>query len=208
MIQGKRILQWVSILSAVMMVSCAGQGTKLTRKHLNEAFVQRPLSDILVIGVSHREDNRRLFEERFAAVLKEAGIDAVGGAQAVAVSSELKLEKEQIKQAAKMHGCDGVIITHLADIQQKEIFTRGATLPTGYYDYYGYLVTGYRDTGYSSGQTTVWLETSLFDVATESLVWSAVSETWKAESGKKLLSEVIREMVRDLIEAGVVAPGR
>lgn len=207
MIQGKRVLAWVSILSAVMMVSCAAQGTKLTRKHLNESFVQHPLSDILVIGISHREDNRRLFEERFVAVLKEAGIDAVGSATAVSVSSELKLEKEQIKQAAKMHGCDAVIVTHLADIQQKETFTRGATLPTGYADYYGYIITGYRETGYSSGQAKVWLETRLFDVATESLVWSAVSEAWKAESGKKVLSEVIREMVRDLVDAGVVAPG-
>lgn len=190
-----------------MMLSCAGQGTKLTRKHIDESFVEHPLSAILVIGVSHREDNRRLFEERFVAALKEAGIDAVGSATAVAVSSELKLEKEQIKQAAIQHGCDAVIVTHLVDIQQKEIFTRGATLPTGYYDYYGYIVTGYRDTGYSGGQTTVWLETSLFDVATESLVWSAVSKTWKADSGKKVLSEVVRAMIGDLVKAGVVAPG-
>ena len=120
----------------------------------------------------------------------------------------MKLEKTQILDVVAEHGCNAVIVTHLIDIEQKEAFSRSTDEAVGYYGYYGGLFSGYQDPGYGTERTTVLLATRLYDTESEALMWAAESKTGNVESERAFVSEVIRAFVRDLLEAGVIAPGR
>jgi hypothetical protein len=97
------------------------------------------------------------------------------------------------------------IVTHLVDIEQKESLSRTPEA-IGYYGYYGFVANAYRDPGHSTERTTVWLETKLYDVATESLIWAAESKSWNVASDRQVTADVIDAAVRDLIACGAVAP--
>ncbi|MGD8369332.1 MAG: hypothetical protein PVG78_16965 [Desulfobacterales bacterium] len=197
---------FTAVLAAVLVVACAGPRTALKQTHVDEAFKESPVSHILVIGVTHREDNRRLFEDRFVAALKAAGVDAVASAEAIPIPPDMKLDKAAILSAVNRYGSDAVIITHMVDIEHKDAYSRRAGAGAGYYESYGILHSYYSDPGYSTSRTSVWLETNLYDVQSESLIWSAESKSWNVESDRQVVADVIQEVVRALLKSGVVAP--
>ena len=62
----KRWILYV-VFSGVFIIACAG--TKLTHTWVDENYRGKPVSDILVIGVTHKKDNRQSFEDKFVAQL-------------------------------------------------------------------------------------------------------------------------------------------
>jgi len=178
------------------IASCSG--TKLTQKQVNEKFVGQPVSNILVIGIANKHDKRISFENKFVARLKAAGVEAVSSAEKIPIPSDLQLEKADIIDVVKKFHNDAVIVTHVKSIEDKFIQTQGTPTMTGVYGYYG-LVFGYVNSpGYTSTDTVVRLQTNLYDVKTEQLMWSGESKTWDVDSGYKMMDEVISAVIEDL----------
>ena len=84
-----------------MFIACAGSGTELTKKRMDNTFSGKPVSDIVVIVVADEEKTRRLFEQKFVARLKHAGVDADSSIEAISMPSNLKLKKEAILKAVE-----------------------------------------------------------------------------------------------------------
>ncbi len=189
--------------SAMLIASCAG--TKLTRSQVGPAFQGAPVSNILVIAVTKQPENRRLFEQKFVVQLKQAGVDAVSSMKAVPMPSDLKLEKSAILAAVGKYGADAVIITHLKGKTEQEILTRSSYDGLGFYNNYGRIYNYAHDPGYARTQTDVQLETNLYDVETEKLLWSGQSTSMDIDSRKQVIDEVIQVVIRDLQKHGIIA---
>ena len=101
---------------------------------------------------------------------------------------------------------DAVIITHLIDKKEKEAFTRGGQAYTGYYGFYYSRFSYANDPGYSSTSKTARLETNLYDVKTEQLIWSGQSKTWSKDSKYQIINDVIRVVVDDLQKNKLISP--
>ena len=101
-------------------------------------------------------------------------------------------------QAVDKYGNDAVIISHLAGLDKKEVFTRTGPIYGGYYSYYGYAFEAVQDPGFYSEVATVRLETNLYDVKTEQLLWSGQSQSEDVQSINKLIDEVIALVIKDL----------
>jgi hypothetical protein len=187
-----------------LIISCAG--TELTHKQINEAYKGKPVSNILVIGITGNEDSRRFFERKFVAKLKSAGVEAVSSEDAIPMPPDLKLTKEMILNAVNQFKNDAVIITHLIDKEEKEAFTRGGQAYTGYYGFYSSRFSYANDPGYSSTSKTARLETNLYDVKTEQLIWSGQSKTWSKDSKYQIINDVIRVVVDDLQKNKLISP--
>ena len=189
-----------------LIISCAG--TELTHKQVNEAYTGKPVSDILVIAITGNEDSRRSFERQFVAQLKSAGVEAISSEEAIPMPADLELKKETILNAVKQFENDAVIITHLIDKEEKEAFTRGGQAQGGYYGYYHsrYLYSYARDPGYSSTSKTVRLETNLYDVKTEKLIWSGQSKTLSKDSKYQIINDVIKVVINDLQNNKLISP--
>ena len=136
-----------------LIISCAG--TELTHKQVNETYKGKPVSDILVIAITGNEDSRRSFERRFVAQLNSVGVEAISSEDAIPMPSDLILKKEAILNAVNQFENDAVIITHLIDGEEKEVYTRGGH--GGYYGFYHSRFSYAHDPGYSSTRTTLLL---------------------------------------------------
>ena len=196
--------KWFGYLFFFLIISCAG--TELTHKQINEVYTGKPVSNILVIGITGNEDSRRSFEQKFVAQLKSAGVEAISSEDAIPMPPDLKLTKEMILNAVNQFKNDAVIITHLIDKEEKEAITRGGQGNRGYYGFYYSRFSYSRDPSYSSTSKTARLETNLYDVKTEKLIWSGQSKTWSKDSKYQIINDVIRVVIDDLQKNNLISP--
>jgi len=185
-----------------LIISCAGTETELTQNQVNEAYKGKPVSDILVIAITGNEDSRRSFERKFVARLKSAGVEAISSEEAIPMPADLELKKEMILSAVNQFENDAVIITRLIDREVKEVYTHGGTARGGYYGYY----SRHSAPGYASTSKTIRLETNLYDVKTEKLIWSGQSKTFSKDSKDLMINDVIRVLVNDLQNNKLITP--
>jgi hypothetical protein len=189
-----------------LIISCAG--TELTHKQVNEAYKGKPVSDILVIAITGNEDSRRSFERQFVAQLKSAGVEAISSEDAIPMPPDLEMKKETILNAVNQFENDAVIITHLIDKEAKDVYTRGGDAQRGYHGFYHsrYTYSYARDPGYSSTSKTLRLETNLYDVKTEKLIWSGQSKTLSKDSKYQIINDVIKVVINDLQNNKLISP--
>lgn len=180
----------------VLMGSCAS--TKLTHTWVDETYAGKTFSNFLVIGVSDREGIRRSFEDAFVGQLKQAGVDAVSSADAIPVSADEKLGKENILEVVRRYQNDAVVMTHLVGVEKEQVYHPPTVSPYGYYGHYSRVYGTVHRPGYYSTQTLVRLETNVYDAKTEKLVWSGQSETWQPGSEKQIIEEVIQAVIREM----------
>ncbi|MCJ7542787.1 MAG: hypothetical protein MUO88_24320 [Desulfobacterales bacterium] len=196
----KQSVKWFGYLFSFvfLIISCAG--TEFTHKQVNETYTGKPVSNILVIAITGNEDSRRSFERKFVVQLKSAGIEAISSEDAIPMPADLELKKEAIINAVNQFKNAAVIITHLIDKKEKEVFTRGGEAHGGYYGFYHSRYTGSyaRDPGYSNTSKTIRLETNLYDVKTEKLIWSGLSKKISKNSKDQIIHDVIRVVINDL----------
>ena len=195
---------WVCLLfSGALIMACAG--TKLTQTWVDETHRGKPVSDILVIAVTYKEEVRHSFEDKFVAQLKALGIEAVSSADVIPMPADLKLEKDQILKVVNRFNNDAVIITHLAGVEEKETYSPATQSNTGFYGYYDGLVLS-KDPGFYKTSTFVRLVTNLYDVETEKLIWSAKSQTKDPRSIKQTIDDVITVVIKDMQKKGLLSP--
>jgi len=201
-------VKWLSYLFSFvfLIISCAG--TELTHRQVNETYKGKPVSNILVIAITGNEDSRRSFERKFVSQLKAAGVEAISSEEAIPMPPDLEMKKEAIINAVNQFKNDAVIITHLTGKEEKETFTRGGEADRGYYGSYHSRYKGSyaRDPGYSSTSKTIRLETNLYDVKTEKLIWSGQSKTISKDSKDQVINDVIKVVINDLENNKLISP--
>ena len=189
---------------AVLIISCAG--TELTQNQVDVAYKGKPMSDILIIAITGNEHNRRSFEKKFVAHLKSIGVDAISSEEAITMPADLELKKETILTAVKQYENDAVIITHLIGKEEEDVYTRGGSGHRGFYGFYSSRHSIARDPGYASTSTTVRLETNLYEVKTEKLIWSGKSNTLSRDAKDQIINDVIKAVINDLQKNKLIAP--
>ena len=193
-----RIVKWVIyvVFSGVFIIACAG--TKLTHTWVDETYHGKPVSNILVIAVTHKEDNRQSFEDKFVAQLKVSGVEAVSSSNVIPIPADLELKKEDILKAVKKFNNDAVIITHLVGVEEKESYTPVERNQGDYFGHYGWAYGYTHEPGYYRTHTLVRLATHLYDVKTEKLIWSTESESLDPGSTNQIIDDVIEVLIKDL----------
>jgi hypothetical protein len=199
-------IKWLvcAVFSGVIIVACAG--TKLTHTWVDEAHRGKPVSDILVIAVTYKEEVRHSYEDKFVARLKALGIEAVSSANVIPIPADMKLEKDQILNVVNKFENDAVIITHVGGVGEKETYSPPTKSYTGFYGDYDGLRTLHRSPGFYTSHTYVRLETNLYDVKTEKLIWSGQSETTDPSSINQTIGDVIDLLIKDMQKKGLLSP--
>ena len=182
---------------AFLIISCAG--TDVTQKQVDDAYKEKPVSDILVIAITGNEHNRRSFEKKFVAHLKSVGVEAVASEESIPMPPDLDLKKETILNAVNQYENDAVIITQLIGKEARDVYNRGGVTRMGYFSYS-------RNPGYSSTSTTVRLETNLYDAKTGKLIWSGMSKTLSKDSTDHIMNDVIKAVITKLKQNKLIVP--
>jgi hypothetical protein len=193
----------VVILGAVFLSSCAS--TTVTGYWRDEAYTGRP-NKALVVLVTAKPTVMRLFEDNFSQQLKTRGIDAVSAY--TLMPSEEKPDKETIAAAAEKINADSLFITRLVDKKSYEVYYPGSVYVAapGYYspgwgDYYNRGYTYYSTSpGYAYQQAILYVETQLWDVKNNTLIWSVITETQPRGSLESEVQGFVHVIMKNLAE--------
>ena len=190
------------------LMSCSN--TKITSSWMDSKKAGTTYKDILVIGIAEEEHNRRLFEEHFAEQLNAAGIESEVSYRILPEGTEIN--RDTVSTAIKGKDVDAVIVTHLVKVEEETVYRQNMDYrPTygyynGLYSYYPHVHSYVTTPGYYTTHDVVILETNLYEVKSEELVWSAQSRSFAPESANEVINDLVKLVIKDLKEKGLIRP--
>lgn len=209
------LLHGCIMLCFLTMTGCAATQVKQVWK--DEAFQGGRLDNVLVISILKNNTARRAFESEFVKYFRYRGIIAVESFRVLTTDAlEGDEARDAIVQKIKELGIDAVLMTKVVGSRTAEETIPGMTITAGYglpYGSYGawgaYAGVAYSfpgptqptTQGYSHVDKFLVIETQLFDVETEKLIWAAQSETRISgspqEEIKPYISIIAKRLFRD-----------
>ena len=206
-----RFLQPLIVLIAGILLVSACANTKISQSWVDPDH-KKVYKALLVIGIAESEQNRRAYESYFVEELKAIGVEAVASYKLI--KSDQKIDRETVTKAIDGLGIDGVLITHLLAVDEETIYRPsmdympmyGGGYYGGMYSYYPHVNTYVHRPGYYTTHETYTLETNLYDVETEELVWSARTRTFSPESVDEVIVDLTRLLIADLKDKKLIQP--
>lgn len=191
----------------LLMVSCAN--TKISQSWV-EPDNKKTYKDLLIIGIAESEQNRRAYESYFSDDLRAMGIEAESSYKLI--KSNQKIDRDTVSKAIAGLNIDGVIVTHLLAVDEETIYRPsmdympmyGGGHYGGLYSYYPHVNTYVTRPGYYTTHETYTIETNLYDVETEELVWSARTRTFSPESVDEVITDLTKLLIKDMSDKNLI----
>lgn len=212
---------FIFLIALGALTACSTTSTNISQSYRNPGFEETVFKNLFVIGVAENQESRQAFEDAFAKAIAVEG----GGAQASwgLLPQSTKLEEEEIRAAIEGGDFDGVLVTRLLSVDKDQeyvepkaydnakttYYTGGGYYGRGYYGggYYGFYGTTYakvHEPGYFETSTTLRLETNLYSLATNGLVWTGQSDTVDPESIPDARASMTAAVAKRLKEEGLI----
>ncbi len=195
-----------TLACAATLAGCAAT-VQLTSAWRSQDYAGGAFHKIVVLGVGEDGATRRSFEDSFAAVLNTRGVSAVPGYTVIPGEDTATLT--QIKDAITKVGADGALVTRLLRVEQKTETTPGyvTTMPAygfrgGFYGFYGantrVMPPSIRTYAVAS------LETNLWALNGETLVWSATSRSFTPDEAATIGTGLATAVADSLKQGGLI----
>jgi hypothetical protein len=184
----------LAVITMFAVTSCASRGTTFTSVWKDKDYQGGMIKKVLIIGVSKKPHIKQMFEDEFVKQLRAQGANGVTSYSTI--PSDKMLDKATILDAVHSRGIDAVIITKLIDRKdaQDRPSPEHQDLSSQYFRSYNYA----HNRGFIMEKDAVSLETNLYDVATEKLIWSALSETFKRGADDEIIKTFIKKVIGNL----------
>jgi hypothetical protein len=198
----------ILVISAVFFLfSCTN--TKLSQSWA-EPDNKKSYSDFLIIGIGESQQTRRAYESYFVEELRVNGAEAEASYKLI--KSSEKIERETVQKAIKGLEIDGVIMTHMVAVNEETSYRQGTGYASagygrhgrGMYSHYPRVNSYVHSPGYYTTHKTYSLETSLYDIETEEMVWTARSNTFSPESVDEVIVDMTKLLIKDLKDKNLI----
>jgi hypothetical protein len=203
----------VALLMVTAYFASCGPSQKITTSWVNNDFTPtKKVQTVFIMVMAQNQANRNIIETDLAKAAESRGLKVYKSSEIFAPNfqrNELP-DKQVIIDKVKQLGCDIILSSHLVDKQSETRYVPGTTsyAPYGGYGYgwggyHGSMVGYYNNPGYYTTDKTYFMETNIFDVQTEKLIYSAQSEAYNptnVSSFSRDYTQVLFDRInRDLI---------
>jgi hypothetical protein len=167
--------------SVLLLAGCA-TAPKIVNTWQDPQYQGEPFRNVLVVGLTEKETNRRIFEDTFASILRGQGVKAQ--ASYTLLADHRGYEREVIEQVVADGEFDGIITARVVGMDRETSYTGGYAMAypsTAYYhDFYGFYHQAwgfYSTPGHVYTYDVVRVETTLYETDDWDLVWTGMTET-------------------------------
>jgi len=191
------------MLAFVLLPSCSPT-TKLASVWRDDGYQTHP-KKMMIIGELKNPGNRRLFEDEMVKQLKALGNDAV--VSYAAIPERTGVDRDTITAKMNELGADAVLIARVVDKKTVSTYVPGTVRPGypgyggGWHGYYTYSQS------YTVQDEFAVLQTNLYDLKTDKLIWTAVSETWITENNESLIRSFTKVIIDRLVSDKMLTSG-
>ena len=221
----KYLLLPVLFLTAFSMISCSGAYTEMSGTWTKPGYSGKKFKNILIVAITDDIVKRNTVE---SAMVNELGKDKVKSTASAMILDLSKIDKNEegkidstklveVKKTLTEAGYDGAIVISLLDIKERTDYVPGqsyyqpsyysAYRPYAYRGFYNYSYTTYSlvtTPGYYVEKKNIFIETRLFDLKTDDMVWASNSETMNPANIKDFSKSLARAVVNSLLNDNAV----
>lgn len=193
-----------ALAAAALAAACATSSTTFTstRKSPDAAPVNFSGKKVAAFALGVTEPMRRDTEDALAREISARGAQGVSG-YSIVPSTELR-DREAAKAKLRQAGVEGVVLLRLVDTQKKKVHTEWATHEySNLSHYYTWGIAG-ADPGYDRTVTTLSVETLIYSLAQDKLLWSGLSETTEAARAESFVREHAAAVAAELRREGLI----
>jgi hypothetical protein len=168
-------------------------------------FAGRKVAALVIVD----DDNVRMSaEEALAREITARG--PVGTAAHRLIPREELTNKDRAKAWFERAGVQGVVVMRLVSADTQKVYS-SVVWSSGYYsnvwDYYGYGWTTVTPIGKGRNETTLTVETLLYDLTTGGPVWAGVSRTPDVKDAGSFMKGLAKDVVKELEKQGLARKG-
>lgn len=163
----------------LFLASC-GTSTQMMEQWKEPSYQPMSASKVVVIGIGENSRRVAIFEDIMGQKFASRKIDVVKGTSILPKDS---IDIESFKKIVHGTGAQLVVVSRLVGVEDETSYVPGSTsyVPApSYYGMYGYYYSSYSvmsTPGYYTSYKVYKVESNVYDVAQEKLVWSGESHT-------------------------------
>ena len=194
------------VLVLVVILSACATNTRITNSWHEADYAGGRFQRVVVMGFGDDGAIRRVFEDQFVRTLQAAGVTAIPSYSLVPGLSESDLPA--VREAVARTGADGVLTTRLVGVDKRvSVYPSQPMVPPyvgyrrGFYSYYSSVMMA-PPSAYNYDVVT--LETTLWQVVGEHLVWSGTTESFAPTDVKEASATFADVIVKALRAQGLL----
>ncbi|MEE9368872.1 MAG: hypothetical protein V3V05_08405 [Pontiella sp.] len=199
----KRIFGLIVTGSALCLLSACN--TVRIQSWSDPQFDGRSIGKTIVLGVAESDSLSRQYEDLFVSRLLELGVEA--GSLHANTQITHKIGKDALDALLKSNNVDTIIVTRTrSETERNQVVTTGY-YATPYNNYWGYYDYGYSlsyNTAHVASFMEFELETNVYDVETEKLVWTGRKVVYDDRSDLTNMKGIIKGVIKDLSKKGMI----
>jgi hypothetical protein len=205
------------VLGAALFISACGSSTSIVGSYKAPGVTQVAFKKLFVSALTGNTAAKQTVETGMSQYLSTKGIASVKSIDVFPPdfhSSGNDKDKDAVLKTIRDKNCDGILTIALVNKETETHYVPGTGVyPAPGFGYYGsfgaYWAYGYNSfyqPGYYENTKVYYIETNLYDAATEKLVWSAQSKTYDPSSLDDFLKGYEKAMAEQVVKDGLVAP--
>jgi hypothetical protein len=188
-------------LSLIGLMFACGPSTKLEKSWADPSFnatTTKRFTKVLIIAPLKDAASQRTAEDKIVKQLKQ-GV----GVQSYAYLSTADTNKNVVDQKLLKDGFDGIIEMHLKEVEKSTSYVQGS-YTGGHYGYRGYYGYGSYSPGYYTEDKTFMVETNLYSIRGNKLLWSGTTSSLNPTSFDATLDQIIYTIKYELQKKGLI----
>ena len=188
----------LAIFSVIVLLAACGPSTKIEKSWTEPSLATAPITPFnkaLVVGLLKDESTRRIAEDKMVAAMRSKAVQSYTYLQA----GDSKDNAAEITERLKKDGFDGVVIMRLADMEKSMSYVPGTSYG-GWYGYYRYAAPMYYSPGYYTEDKTYYVETNVYSLADDKLLWSGMTSTLNPGKTSKMIDDIITTIKNKMTE--------
>ena len=196
------------VLAAASALGCASTNFQSTWKAPGAGPLNFKGKKVAALVISKEEGVRYGAEDALAREITARG--AVGVPAYGAIPKELTQDKEKAKEFLAKAGVVGVVAMRVVGKDQEISSSPATYYASPYYStfwgggYYGYGWTGVYDPGYVRTDTIVSVETLVYSLEQDKLVWAGRSETTNPSKVGPFIQELTAKAASEMKKQGLI----
>jgi hypothetical protein len=201
-----QISRYVSILVLLSALLGCGGKTKFvsTWNNPEAAPVTWHNEKVAAFARTFIKASRLGAEDALARELTRRGSKGIAGY--TIVPEEIERDKEKVKQLLEQAGIEGAVVMRVVD-KGTEIYqsTGSVNYYQSFWGYWGSGWTGVYQPGHMTTETVVSIETLVYSVSQDQLLWAGVSSTTDPKDVPEFIKELVDLAGREIKKAGLVS---
>lgn len=154
------------------------------------------LDQVLIVGKPRRPEARIQYEDHIGDILQKRKIDIIKSYTVIPEMNDLN--RDTVKGAADSGSIKTVLVTKVIGVDEKEVLLPQTQQMEYVYTPHGTFMRPYLDGPQLVHFTKVRLETALFEVKSEKLLWSATSAIMNPENADEAIEDFTKAIVQRL----------